>query len=225
MIEINKLTKSYGDRKVLSVDCLKIKKGETVAVIGPNGSGKSTLLKILSGVIESTSGEFSISGKVLYLPQQSIPFKKTVKNNLTFSFKGNGDKEKKAQEILSALELTELSDKNARGLSGGEGQRLALGRVLMNACDFLLLDEPSSAADIEGTEIIERAIRAYKEKTGCGILMTTHSPAQARKLADRIIILYKGEIAEEGTPEELADSPKSLWGKKFIDSWNFSKQR
>ncbi|MBQ7117725.1 MAG: microcin ABC transporter ATP-binding protein, partial [Clostridia bacterium] len=82
---------------------------------------------------------------------------------------------------------------------------------------------PSSAADIEGTEIIEKAIAEYKNKTGCGILMTTHSPGQARRLADRIVILHKGEIAEEGSPEELLSSPKSLWGKRFIDFWKFDK--
>lgn len=223
MIEIKNLTKKYGDRTVLNISALTVKKGETVVIVGPNGSGKSTLLKILAGVLSESTGEINTHGDIYYLPQQSIPFRKTVRKNLLFSVRGGTDKEKTAEKIISLLSLSELADKNASGLSGGECQRLALGRVLVNEGDFLLLDEPSSAADIEGTEIIEKAIAEYKNKTGCGILMTTHSPGQARRLADRIVILHKGEIAEEGSPEELLSSPKSLWGKRFIDFWKFDK--
>ncbi len=221
MIEIKNLTKKYGDRTVLQINFLEVKKGETIVVVGPNGSGKSTLLKIISGILPKSSGEFSADGDIYYLPQQSIPFRRTVRKNLMFSVKGDSEKENTVEEIISLLSLSDLADKNAAGLSGGECQRLALGRVFVNEGDFLLLDEPSSAADIEGTEIIENAINEYKKKTGCGILMTTHSPSQARRLADRIIILHKGEIAEQGSPDELLVSPKSLWGKKFIDSWKF----
>ena len=112
-----------------------------------------------------------------------------------------------------------LADKNAKGLSGGECQRLALGRILINKCDLLLLDEPSSAADIEGTEIIENAIKRYREETGCAILMTTHSPRQALNLADRIIMLREGRIVEEGRPEQLLSAPQTEWGRKFIGMW------
>ncbi len=223
MIEVKKLTKKYGDRTVLNIDILNVKKGETVVIVGPNGSGKSTFLKILAGVVPESTGEIYSHGDIYYLPQQSIPFRKTVRKNLLFSAKDDADKRKTVEEIISLLSLSDLADKNASELSGGECQRLALGRVLVNEGDFLLLDEPSSAADIEGTEIIEKAIVEYKKKTGCGILMTTHSPGQARRLADKIVILHKGEIAEEGSPDELLASPKSLWGKKFIDFWKFDK--
>lgn len=219
MIEVKNLVKKYGERTVLNIGDLEVKKGETVVIVGPNGSGKSTLLKILSGVLTKTEGDFSVGGKLYYLPQQSVPFRKSVRKNLLFCLKDGTDKEKRADEMLSLLSLTDFADKNATGLSGGECQRLALGRVLINEGDFLLLDEPTSAADIEGTEIMENAIAEYKKKTGCGILMTTHSPGQAGRLADRIVILCKGEIAEEGLPEELLSAPKSVWGKKFIDLW------
>lgn len=222
MIEIKNLTKNYGDRAVLNIGSLTVKKGETVVIVGPNGSGKSTLLKILAGILPKSGGDFTVNGSLYYMPQQSVPFRKTVKKNLIFSAKAE-NKEKKAENMLSLLSLTDFADKNAAGLSGGECQRLALGRVLINEGDFLLLDEPSSAADIEGTEIIEKAVAEYKRKTGCGILMTTHSPGQARRMADRIVILYNGETAEEGAPEELLSSPKSVWGKKFIDLWKFDK--
>ena len=219
MIKLKNIKKTYGQRTVLDIDDLSFRKGEIVAVVGPNGSGKSTLLKIIADVIKSDAGTIEINSKIYYLPQQNIPFRKSVRKNILFSMENTDDKEIRCNEILAELGLTSLADKNAKGLSGGECQRLALGRVLINSGDFLVLDEPSSAADIEGTEIIENAIRKYKEKTGCGVIMTTHSPIQALKLADRIIMLNCGQIAEIGKPEELLNTPKTEWGKKFISMW------
>ena len=219
MINLHNIKKIYGDRTVLDIENLTFSKGETVAIVGPNGSGKSTLLKIIADTIKSDVGEIERKGKILYLPQQNISFRKSLRKNILYSMKKTENKDKRCDEILGQLGLTALADKNAKGLSGGEAQRLALGRILVNDCDFLLLDEPSSAADIEGTEIIENAIRSYKDKTGCGVIMTTHSPIQSLKLADRIIMLCDGKIVEDGKPEELLHSPKTEWGKKFISMW------
>ncbi len=219
MIELKNIKKTYGERTVLDIEYLSLSKGETVAVVGPNGSGKSTLLKIIADVIKSDEGETERQGKIYYLPQQNVPFRKTVRKNILFSAENADNKEKRCDELLTQLGLSHLADKNAKGLSGGECQRLALGRVLINDGDFLLLDEPSSAADIDGTETIEKAIANYKNKTGCGIIMTTHSPVQALKLADRIIMLCDGKIIEDGKPEDLLNTPKTEWGKKFISMW------
>ncbi len=219
MIKIKNIKKTYGKRTVLHIENLSFTKGETVAIVGPNGSGKSTLLKIIADIIKSDCGETERKAKLYYLPQQSFPFRKSVRKNILFSMENNVDKEKRCDEILTQLGLTSLANKNAKGLSGGEAQRLSLGRILVNDGDFLLLDEPSSAADIEGTQIIEKAIINYKNKTGCGVIMTTHSPVQALKLADRIIMLCDGKIVEDGKPEELLNNPKTEWGKKFISMW------
>ena len=219
MIKLLNIKKTYGERTVVDVESITFNKGETVAIVGPNGSGKSTLLKIIADTIKADAGEIKIDGKLLYLPQQSIPFRKSVRKNILYSMECSDNKDIRCDEVLSKLGLSHLADKNAKGLSGGEAQRLALGRILVNDCDFLLLDEPSSAADIEGTVIIENAIRSYKDKTGCGVIMTTHSPIQALKLADRIIMLCDGKIVEDGKPEELLHNPKTEWGKKFIGMW------
>ena len=219
MIELKNIKKTYGERTVLRINELTLRKGDIVAIVGPNGSGKSTLLKIIADIITPNNGQATKNGRIYYLPQQSFTFRKSVRKNILFSIKDANDKEKYCDEMLRELNLTDLADKNAKTLSGGESQRLALGRVLINEGDFLLLDEPASAADIEGTETIEKAILKYKSKTGCGVIMTTHSPAQALKLADRIIMLYNGEIIEDGKPEELLNNPTTDWGKKFISMW------
>ena len=219
MITLKSIKKTYGDRTVLDIENLTFSKGETVAIVGPNGSGKSTLLKIIADTVKSDGGDIERNGKILYLPQQSVPFRKSVRKNILFSMENADNKDKRCDEILKELSLTSLADKNAKTLSGGEAQRLSLGRILVNEGDFLLLDEPSSAADIEGAETIEKALTRYREKTGCGVIMTTHSPVQALKLADRIIMLCDGKIVEDGKPEELLHSPKTEWGKKFISMW------
>ena len=219
MIKIKNIVKSYGERTVLNIPELTVHKGETVAIVGPNGSGKSTLLKIIAGIIKSDSGIIETDGKIYYLSQQSIPFKMSVRKNILFSMENSENKEERCDDILKELSLENLANKNAKGLSGGECQRLALGRVLINKGDFLLLDEPTSSADIEGTEIIEKAIKKYQAETGCAIILTTHSPKQAFSLGERIIMLNKGEIVEDDTPEKLLKAPNTQWGKKFIDMW------
>lgn len=219
MIEIQKAVKKYSDRTVLDVSDLIFRRGETAVIVGPNGSGKSTLLKIIAGIIKADESNISSKGKILYLPQQSIAFSKTVKKNLLFSCENSKDKEKRCEELLRKLNLYHLKDKNAKTLSGGECQRLALSRILINEADFLVLDEPSSAADIEGMEIMEKAIKEYKEKYGCGIIMTTHSPKQAKTMGDRIIMLCDGRAVEDGKTADILEKPVNEWSKKFISQW------
>ena len=219
MIELQKAVKKYGDRTVLDVSALAFRKGETAVIVGPNGSGKSTLLKIIAGIIKADESNISTEGKILYLPQQSVAFSKTVKKNLLFSCENGKEKEVRCEEILEKLCLYHLKDKNAKTLSGGECQRLALSRILINEADFLILDEPSSAADVEGTEITEKAINEYKEKYGCGIIMTTHSPKQAKIMGDRIIMLCDGKVIEDGKAADILERPKNEWSEKFISQW------
>lgn len=218
MIEVRKAIKTYGDRKVLDVSSLTFRKGETTVIVGPNGSGKSTLLKIIAGIIKADESEISHKGRILYLPQQSVAFSKTVRKNILMCLDTN-DKEEKCDEILRQMNLIHLKDKNAKTLSGGECQRLALSRILVSEADFIILDEPTSAADVEGTEIMEKAICNYKEKYGCGIIMTTHSPKQAKIMGERIIMLCDGRIAEDGNTADILERPKNEWSKKFIAQW------
>ncbi len=220
MIELDGLRKQYGSRTVLKIDKLKITDGETVVIIGANGSGKSTLLKILAGVTEKTEGKISIPENVLYLPQQSIALSKTVIGNILYAAKDEKkEAQKKADELIRKMGLEPLRDKPATTLSGGELQKTALCRLLINKCNVLLLDEPANSADVESAEVIENAISDYKAQTGCTVIMTTHSPAQAKRIAERIIVLHNGEIAEDGSPDRLFNNPSTEWGKKFIAQW------
>ena len=220
MTELRNIKKTYGERTVLDIESLSLFKGQITVIVGPNGSGKSTLLKILAGVLENDGEKIILDGSVRYLPQNSLPFSKSVKNNISYSYTGDKkERQRCCDDIIERLALTPFKNKNAKSLSGGECQRLALGRVLINGCEYLLLDEPSSAADIEGNDIIEAAIEDYRKKHGCCVIMTTHSPAQAKRLADRIIMLHEGRIIEDGTAAELLENPSSEWGKRFMQLW------
>lgn len=200
MIEIKSLTKLYGDRRVLDIDYLNIKKGELVILKGHNGSGKSTLLKILAGIEEKSEGEVRTEGNIFYLPQQSVPFNRSVRSNLLFCL--DTDKKSKNEicdRVLRAFNLKHLENKNAKTLSGGECQRLALARVLCRKSDIILLDEPSSAADSEGRRLINELICRYRNETGCTVVMTTHTGELPCEKKMRIIELCDGKIiSDEG---------------------------
>ncbi len=215
MISIKNLKKCYGERTLLDIRELEIHDGDTVAFAGANGSGKTTLLRILAGTLKATEGEVDISKEVLYLPQQSYAFRGNLLKNITL---GGADKNE-AKHLLEKLELSHLTDKKASSLSGGELQRLALCRLLVRDCRLLLLDEPTSACDAEGAQLVISAIKDYQKKNGCTILMSTHSPVLAANAADRLIILNSGKIETQGAPKEVLLHPETDWAKSFIAGW------
>ena len=215
MIEINNLKKRYGERTVLDIPSLSINDVETLALAGANGSGKTTLLKILGGTVKASEGSFSISGSILYMPQNSYAFRGDLIRNIFIS----GADRSKAFELLEKLELSHLADKKAKSLSGGELQRLSLCRVLSGKCDLLLLDEPTSACDANGAELVIKAIKDYQKSCGCTVIMSTHSPLLALNASDRLIILNSGKIEADGSPEETLANPGTQWAKSFIAGW------
>ena len=215
MIEINNLKKRYGERTVLDIPSLSINDGETLALAGANGSGKTTLLKILGGTVNASEGSFSIPGSILYMPQNSYAFRGDSIRNILIS----GADRSKAFELLEKLELSHLADKKAKSLSGGELQRLSLCRVLSGKCDLLLLDEPTSACDANGAELVIKAIKDYQKSCGCTVIMSTHSPLLALNASDRLIILNSGKIEADGSPEETLANPGTQWAKSFIAGW------
>ena len=215
MIEINNLKKRYGERTVLDIPSLNINDGATLAHAGANGSGKTTLLKILGGTVKASEGSFSIPGSILYMPQNSYAFRGDLIRNILIS----GADRSKAFELLEKLELSHLADKKAKSLSGGELQRLSLCRVLSGKCDLLLLDEPTSACDANGAELVIKAIKDYQKSCGCTVIMSTHSPLLALNASDRLIILNSGKIEADGSPEETLANPGTQWAKSFIAGW------
>lgn len=192
------LKKTYNGKVVLDIAETEIKDGSITAVCGHNGSGKTTLAKILAGIVKDDNGKGHAPGlKIGYMNQFSLPFRLSVRNNLLLNSDKALSKEEnrnRAEKLLSALGLSEITSKNASRLSGGQIQRMALARVLMKDYDLLILDEPTASMDQSTIPAAEKAILDYKDRSGCTILLITHSSGQAERLADSRITLEEGRI-------------------------------
>lgn len=196
------LKKSYNGKVVLDFPQTEVPDGSITAVCGHNGSGKSTLAKLLSGIIKDDNGRFArLSGNVGYMNQASLPFRMSVKKNLLL----NADKkypskenQEKADRLLSEIGMTEYASRNAARLSGGQTERMALARVLMKDYDLLILDEPTASMDQAAIPAAEKMILDYRTRTGCTVIIITHSAEQAERLADKQIVLEDGRVISAG---------------------------
>lgn len=229
MIRVNNLHKSFEKNEVLKGINENIEKGEVVVVIGPSGSGKSTFLRCLNLLEVPTSGEIIFEGKNItdkkvdinkirekmgmVFQQFNLFPHKTVLDNLTIApikVKGvsKADAEKKAKELLDRVGLLNKADAYPSSLSGGQKQRIAIARALAMDPDVMLFDEPTSALD---PEMVGEVLNVMKElaKEGMTMVVVTHEMGFAREVGDRILFMDKGNIMEEGTPEEIFSNPKN----------------
>ena len=207
-------TKSYGKRVVLSLPELELQRGQITAIIGPNGSGKSTFAKILAGIERADNNRSILPGvSVGYLPQKSFPFRMSTEKNIL----QNGNDPARARALMKELEIDALAGQSAKKLSGGETARMALCRILMRRYELLILDEPTAAMDMESTLAAEGLIRRYCTETGCGVLLITHSISQARRIADRVIVLHQGRLIEQGESVQVLSKPKQEKTKSFLE--------
>ena len=229
MIRVNNLHKSFEKNEVLKGINEHIEKGEVVVVIGPSGSGKTTFLRCLNLLEVPTSGEIIFEGKNItdkkvdinkirekmgmVFQQFNLFPHKTVLDNLTIApikVKGvsKADAEKKAKELLDRVGLLNKADAYPSSLSGGQKQRIAIARALAMDPDVMLFDEPTSALD---PEMVGEVLNVMKElaKEGMTMVVVTHEMGFAREVGDRILFMDKGNIMEEGTPEEIFSNPKN----------------
>lgn len=207
-------SKTYNKRVVLNLPELELPKGQITAVIGPNGSGKSTFAKILAGIEYADDKRPLLAGaSVGYLPQKSFPFRMSTEKNIL----QNGNDRARAAELMKALDIGGLAGQSAKKLSGGETARMALARLLMGQYDLLILDEPTSAMDMESTLASERLIADYCHKTGCAVLLITHSIQQARRMARQVAFLHQGKLIEQGETDLVLSKPSQAETKQFLD--------
>lgn len=229
-LHVNSLRKAYGERVVLDIEELRLQSGRAYALVGPNGSGKSTFLKVLSGVVDQSSGCVDVEGEVRrdnlrlgYMPQKSYVFGFTVFKNVELALRSSGlSKDEAAHRVNGALEavgMTAFAHERGSGLSGGEAQRVALARMLVQDLDMLLLDEPTASMDISGTLLVEEALARYRERTGCLLMVATHAPSQAHRIADEAVMLSGGRVVEFGSAGRVLSEPSSEEGRSFLSYW------
>ncbi|MBR2190349.1 MAG: amino acid ABC transporter ATP-binding protein [Eubacterium sp.] len=250
MLETEHVRKKFGSLEVLKDINLQVKKGEVICIIGPSGAGKSTYLRSLNQLEKITSGKIFIKGDLFLhrehnktveriskekykklLLEMGMCFQsfnlfphKTVLENLmispiTVKNVKKADAEKKALELLERVGLSEKANEYPSRLSGGQQQRVAIARALAMEPEIMLFDEPTSALD---PELVGDVLEVMKSlaKEGMTMLCVTHEMGFAREVADRVLFMADGIIAEEGTPDEIFNHPKNPRTQSFLKSVN-----
>lgn len=220
LIEIHNLKKSFGGKVVLDIPELIIEPKARIAIIGANGSGKTTLLRILAGAVAPDRGEVKINTDLVsYMPQKPYYFDFSVEKNVAMAAGRGKEREERTRAALEAVGLWERRLQRGSSLSGGEGQRLAFARILAGDGRLLLLDEPTAASDIEGIARMEQALSEKLRQSAAALVFTTHMPTQAAALAEEIIVLSKGKIAERGGAKQVLYEPQSETAQAFLSHW------
>jgi putrescine transport system ATP-binding protein len=235
-VEIERVTKSFGDFKAVDDVSLKIYKGEIFCLLGASGCGKTTLLRMLGGFETPTSGRILIDGEDMtgvppYERPVNMMFQSyalfphmNVEQNVAFGLKQDGvPKAEIVERVATMLELVKLGGFGKRKphqLSGGQKQRVALARSLVKRPKLLLLDEPLGALDKKLREHTQFELIGLQDKLGVTFLVVTHDQEEAMTLASRIGVMDHGEIVQAGTPSEIYEFPSSKFVADFVGSVN-----
>ncbi|MFZ1315296.1 dipeptide ABC transporter ATP-binding protein [Methanothrix sp.] len=241
LLEVRELSVSFGSYPALSGVDLTLYEGETLAVVGESGSGKTTLSKAIMGLCQEGSGEIFLEGErvgkrdasfysrvqmVFQNPKESVSHRMTVLDAVLepLNVMQRGSPEERvarAKQVLRQAELP-VNDrflaKYPHQLSGGEVQRVAIARALALRPKLLIADEPTSALDPSVQAKILKLLLNLQERMGLGILLVTHDIAVARKVSDRIVVLLKGRIVEEGATDEILISASHPYTQTLIES-------
>lgn len=232
MIRLEGVKKMYGGRCVLDVESLTLEADRRYALIGHNGSGKSTLLRILAKVLPPDEGMVHVPDDIWktagYMPQRPYAYSFSVLKNVCIALPQSGDRRgdtERARQALARVGMERHEKAKGNKMSGGETQRMAFARMIAVQRRLLLLDEPTSATDIAGTEMVESVLTSYCEQTHCTMVLATHSLAQAQRLADTVILLDSGRIVEFGEAHQVLFRPESAQAQSFLKFWNLEGVR
>lgn len=231
ILEGEDLVRTYGGAPVVDVAHLTLRPGQVTAVLGPNGAGKSTLLRILAGLERPDRGRVLLRGEPVaagdarlrnacaVVFQRPYLWSGRVRDNVEYGLRirrvSAGERRARADAGLKLLGLGALAEAPVTTLSGGEARRVALARALVLEPECLMLDEPASDLDVTAhrqlLEDLERAARGSNR----AVMLVTHAASEAFALGDRIAVMESGRIVQEGTPEEIFETPATAFAASF----------
>ncbi len=233
-ITLKNVRKAFGETLIIPGADLEIKDGEFVVFVGPSGCGKSTLLRMIAGLEDLTSGTIEISGRdvsdvgpserglSMVFQSYALYPHMSVRNNIAFPLKmaklSATEIEAKVAHAAKTLNLTEYLDRKPGQLSGGQRQRVAIGRAIVRNPEAFLFDEPLSNLDAALRVNMRIFIMQLHKDLGSTSIYVTHDQVEAMTMADRIVVLNKGQIEQVGSPLELYNHPQSLFVAGFIGS-------
>lgn len=230
MLELKNISKKYKNHEVLHDINLAIETGEIVTLLGPSGCGKTTLLNMILGLTEVSGGEIlfnheEIQNKPMGKRDFNIVFQDfclfphlNAYENIIYGLKNikRNVHDKQVTDLIELLDLRPHLYKKIHELSGGQKQRVSIARTIVMEPKILLMDEPLSALDGVIKESIKEMIQKIAKSLNLTTLIVTHDPEEALTMADKVVIIENGGIAQFGTPENIINEPQSEFVEKFI---------
>lgn len=233
---VSELYKKYGDKTVLNINQLDINKEEITAIIGPSGAGKSTLMQILNFIEPPTKGRISFDGKDFFLQnslkietrremamvfQKPAVFNSSVFDNIAYGLclrkLPKNIIKQRIDEIVDVIGLKDKLNQNAKTLSGGEAQRVAVARAIVLKTKVLLLDEPTTNLDPANITVIENLIKHANSNYKTTIVIVTHNMNQAKRLAHQVVFMLNGNAVECGEAGVVFSEPVNSLTRAFIN--------
>lgn len=232
LVVFDKVKKKFDDFTAVEELDFEIREGEFMAIMGPSGCGKTTTLRMLAGLEAPTSGEIRLNGQVMNdvrpherdtpLVWQSLalfPFL-TAQKNVEFGLKmrgvGKAERQERSRNWLDKMGILEFADRDISTLSGGQKQRVALARSLVMEPQVLLLDEPLSALDAHLVIRMQAVLTDLQRELGITFVYVTHSQSEAFAMADRVVIMSEGKIAQIGAPKDIYRAPANQFVAEFV---------
>ncbi|MFI9305953.1 ABC transporter ATP-binding protein [Streptomyces triculaminicus] len=232
MLRLEEVTARFGERAALDAVDLEVAEHEIVCVLGPSGSGKSTLLRVVAGLLRADAGRVLLAGRdqaqvpthrrgvgLMFQDHQLFP-QRDVGGNVAFGLRMRGtaraETERRVGELLDLVGLPGAEKRPVGALSGGEQQRVALARALAPEPRLLMLDEPLGQLDRSLRERLVVELRALFGRLGTTVLAVTHDQGEAFALADRVVVMRDGRVAQAGTPLEVWQRPASEFVARFL---------
>ena len=223
LIEVQNISKSFDSLKVLGNISLSVHSGENLAIVGPSGVGKSTLLRIIAGLDQPDSGKVIVSAKKISMVFQysALLNSYTVGENIALALHNSNltskEKNNKISEVLRLVGLEKYFNYFPDQLSGGQRKRIGFARAIANNPEVILYDEPTSGLDPILSTLIEDYINKLSKEFKVASMIVTHQLSTIKRTANQVLMLYKGNIVWEGSPDEFIKS-ENLYVKQFVSA-------